>query len=254
MTDVVVSRLEAAYGSRIALRGVSGTFPSGAVTFVLGPNGSGKSTLLRAVGGGMSFSGSIRIGNSDLASLPARRRGRLLGVVTQSPPPSFPFSVREVVEMGRLPHRRFLRGMSDDDEAAVRRAIDAMELADLSPRSLPTLSGGERQRAMIAQVVAQETDILLLDEPSSALDPRHTIRLFRLLGAAAAEGRTVVVSVHDINLAAEFGDRVWILKDGALVAEGAVEETLTKEILSEVYDVPFEAIGSGREKKLWRVI
>jgi iron complex transport system ATP-binding protein len=254
MTGVVVSELHAAYGSRVVLRDICGVFPAGAVTFVLGPNGSGKSTLLRVLGGGMPFSGSVRVGETELSSLPARRRGRLVGVVTQSPTVSFPFTVREVVEMGRLPHRRFLRGMSDGDGAAVRCAIDAMELGDLLSRRVPALSGGERQRAVIAQVIAQDTEVILLDEPSSALDPRHTLRLFRFLGAAAAAGRTVVAAVHDINLAAEFGDRVWILKDGALVASGTVEGTLTKDILSEVYDVPFESVGRGRGKNIWRAV
>lgn len=268
MNGLVCKNLSAGYGSRTVLKDISGEFLAGAVTFVLGPNGSGKSTLLRALGGGIPFKGAARVGGADVASLSPMRRGRMIGVVTQSPSLNFPFTVEDVIAMGRLPHRRFLQRTGGRDSETVREAAAEMELEDLLTRRLSSLSGGERQRTVIAQTIAQEPDIFLLDEPSSALDPRHTLRLFRFLQRIAGEGKTVAAAVHDINLAAEFGDFVWMLKDGRLVAAGTVEETLTGETLSSVYDVPFSPLRGdfghrsvdgpsgpdGKERILWRAV
>lgn len=181
MTGVSVRDLSAGYGGKTVLRGISGDFPPGALTFLLGPNGSGKSTLLRALGGALPHGGTVTLCGRDGASLSSRERGRLVGVVTQSPSLNFPFTVEEVIAMGRLPHRKLLGSPDVRGREAVRRAAEAMELEDLLDRPLTTLSGGERQRTMIAQAIAQEPEVFLLDEPSSALDPRHTLALFRFL-------------------------------------------------------------------------
>jgi len=257
MTGVSVRDLSAGYGGRTVLRGISGDFLPGALTFLLGPNGSGKSTLLRALGGALPHGGTVTLCGRDGASLSSRERGRLVGVVTQSPSLNFPFTVEEVIAMGRLPHRTFLGSPDVRGREAVRRAAEAMELVDLLDRPLTTLSGGERQRAMIAQAIAQEPEIFLLDEPSSALDPKHTLGLFRFLRQAAAEGKTVAAAVHDINLAAEFGDCVWILGENGLAASGRVKDVLTGEVLSSVYGVSFAPLwrGAGEgERVLWRAV
>jgi iron complex transport system ATP-binding protein len=257
MKGVSVRDLSAGYGGKTVLRGISGDFPQGALTFLLGPNGSGKSTLLRALGGALPHGGTVTLCGRDGSSLSSRERGRLVGVVTQSPSLNFPFTVEEVIAMGRLPHRTFFGSPDVRGREAVRRAAEAMELEDLLDRPLTTLSGGERQRTMIAQAIAQEPEVFLLDEPSSALDPRHTLALFRFLRQAAAEGKTVAAAVHDINLAAEFGDCVWLLGGDGLAASGRVKDVLTGEVLSSVYGVSFAPLGRGGgegERVLWRAV
>jgi len=266
MKGISVSSLTAGYGGRTVLRDISGVLPAGAVTFILGPNGSGKSTLLRTLGGALPFRGRIRFSGRDAASLSSRERGRLLGVVTQSPSLNFPFTVEEVITMGRLPHRSFLK-KDEGGRTAVSRASREMELEELRDRPLPSLSGGERQRTMIAQVIAQEPEIFLLDEPSSALDPNHALKLFRFLERMAAEGKTVAAAAHDINLAAEFGSFVWIMKEGRLAAAGKTGDVLKGDILSSVYGstfVPYRRewtdfsgpapARNGGEKILWRAV
>lgn len=256
MTTVSVQNLSVSYGGRRALEAVAGDFLPGALTFILGPNGSGKSTLLRAVGGAVSYEGSIVLDGREGRSLSQRERGRMVGVVSQSPSGDFPFTVEEVVAMGRLPHRKLFSPSNRRDCDAVKAAAEAMGLEDLLSRPLPTLSGGERQRTMIAQVIAQEPEVFLLDEPSSALDPGHTLGLFKFFRSLASGGKTVVATVHDINLAAEFGDFVWILDKGRLAASGPGGEVLTEEVLSSVYSVPFVPLRreEGGGPVLWRAV
>jgi iron complex transport system ATP-binding protein len=257
MTGVSVRDLSAGYSGKTVLRGISGDFPQGALTFLLGPNGSGKSTLLRALGGALPHGGTVTLCGRDGSSLSSRERGRLVGVVTQSPSLNFPFTVEEVIAMGRLPHRTFFGSPDVRGREAVRRAAEAMELEDLLDRPLTTLSGGERQRTMIAQAIAQEPEVFLLDEPSSALAPRHTLALFRFLRQAAAEGKPVAAAGSRNNLAAEFGDCVWLLGGDGLAASGRVKDVLTGEVLSSVYGVSFAPLGRGAgegERVLWRAV
>ena len=255
MTGVTLKDFSASYGGRTVLRGVSGVFPPGGLTFILGPNGSGKSTLLKALGGAIPYRGEVKVGELDLASAPGRIRGRLVGVAGQAPSLNTPFTAGEIIAMGRLPHRRFPGGGDEGAMAGVERAARAMELDGLLERPASTLSGGERQRTLIAQVIAQDPQVFLLDEPSSALDPRHTLALFRFLKKAASEGRTVAAAVHDINLAAEFGDWVWLLNDGGLHASGRAEEVLTAQVLSKVYGVSFAPLApADGGRPLWRAV
>ena len=255
MTGVTLKDFSASYGGRAVLQGISGVFPSGALTFILGPNGSGKSTLLKALGGALPFRGEVKVGEHDLASVPARIRGRLVGVAGQAPSLNTPFTAGEIIAMGRLPHRKFPGGGDERGKEALERAARAMELDGLLTRQASTLSGGERQRTLIAQVIAQDPKVFLLDEPSSALDPKHTLGLFRFLKRVAGEGRTVAAAVHDINLAAEFADWVWLLNDGDLHASGRAEEVLTAKILSKVYGVSFAPVSpAGGGRPLWRAV
>jgi len=249
----------AGYAGRRVFDGISAEFPSGALTMLLGPNGSGKSTLLRLLGGALPFSGNAVLAGRPLRRLSSGQRGKLVGMVSQSPSLSFPFTVEEVVLLGRLPHRKLLSGWTTEDRTRAVEAAREMELDALLSRRVSSLSGGEKQRVLIAQVIAQQPEVFLLDEPSSALDPRHTLRLFRFLRKCAREGATVVAAVHDINLAAEYADSVCFLKNGRIEAFGDVEEALNDSVLSSVYDVPFASFGAdlredGRWRRVWRAV
>ena len=256
---IQLDRVCAGYGGRRVFDGLSAEFPSGALTMLLGPNGSGKSTLLRLLGGALPFSGNAVLAGRSLRRLSSGQRGKLVGMVSQSPSLSFPFTVEEVVLLGRLPHRKFLSGWTTEDRGCAMEAVREMELGEMLFRRVSSLSGGEKQRVLIAQVIAQQPEVFLLDEPSSALDPRYTLRLFRFLRKCAREGATVVAAVHDINLAAEYADSVCFLKNGRIEAFGDVEEALNDSVLSSVYDVPFASFGAdlredGRWRRVWRAV
>jgi len=240
------------YGKHMVLDHISGVIRSGKMTVFIGPNGSGKTTMLKTMAGVLPFDGRISLMDRDLAGYPSAERGRIIGFAGQTPVMNSPFSVFEVVLMGRLPYINTLRGYSGTDRRKALAAASAMRLEDMLQRSVSALSGGEKQRVALAQVLAQDTEVLLLDEPSSALDPNHTLDLFSTLRDLAAAGRSVVLSVHDINLAARFADDLWVLKNGKLLARGAVDEILGPDLLFDTYDVPFTCYR-GEENNVWHV-
>jgi ABC-type cobalamin/Fe3+-siderophores transport system ATPase subunit len=222
-----------------ALDGVSINVPSGSLYSVLGPNGSGKSTLMRALLGVTPLeSGTVRLEGKPLVDWKRSEVARVVGAVSQSESVAFPITVRELVAMGRYPHIGPLASETDVDRRAVARALDACDVADLSDRSVTTLSGGEFQRARIARALAQEPAALVLDEPTTSLDIRHQMAILELLRTSADAGMTVLVVTHDLELAAQFSDRMMLLDRGRVAAEGSPAEVLTEEVLTEVYEWP----------------
>jgi len=236
-----------ASGSRgaLLLAGASFDAPAGALTALLGPNGAGKSTLLRAVAAApRPESGEVRLHDVDLHALPRRERARRLSLVEQDATTELPLTARAVVRLGRYPYEsRFGAATGgDEDEGIVRRALERTGAAHLADRELPTLSGGERQRVLIARALAQQPEhpeegALLLDEPTNHLDIRAQLDGLALLADLAAEGGTVVAALHDLTLAAAHAHRVVVLAGGRVVAEGPTEQTLTPELVREVYGV-----------------
>ena len=233
----------------LALAGVSFTHPSGhgveevtldvepgEIVGLLGPNGAGKSTLVRLASGVAGpYRGSIRLGGDELRNLPRREIARRVAVVPQEARLELPFSALEIVLLGRHPHLSGLAFESDADLALARAALGRVDAAELALRPIGELSTGERQRVVVARALAQETPLLLLDEPAAALDLRHQVTLFDLLRELASEGRGVVAVLHDLNLAAEYCDRVVLLAGGRVVASGETAATLTYARLTEVY-------------------
>ena len=200
----------AGYGPTDVLRGVSLEARPGEVTGVIGPNGSGKTTLVRMATRGLApRAGLVRLGGIDPYAVPARRAARLVAVVPQEMAPAFSFSVLELVLMGRSPHHSAWGGGGAEDWAVARRAMVRANVQHLADRPIEELSGGERRRVILAQALAQDAPILLLDEPTTHLDLRHVVDLLALVGSLAREeGRTVLTVLHDLNLAASLCDRV----------------------------------------------
>ncbi len=216
----------------------------GELVAIIGPNGSGKSTLLRALSRTLPpRQGAVLLGDTDLyAALSPRESARAIAVVPQSPDVFLDFTVRDIVAMGRAPHRAARGPLAADtpaDESAVADALERASIdAELAAKPISQVSGGERQRALIARSLAQESPVLLLDEPVSALDPRHQRHLLGWLKQLAARhNRTVVAVLHDLNAAAEFADRIIVLSDGKIVADGAAAAVLTSDTLYQVYGV-----------------
>lgn len=235
-----------AYGRRTVLRGVSLQTEPGEIVGLIGPNGSGKTTLLRTISRQLRPSGgSVRIAGDDPYALPARRAARLVAVVPQEMVPAFAFSVREVVGMGRSPHRGSWGGEGPDDRAGVRRAMEAADVTDLAERPFLELSAGERQRVTVAQALAQDAPLLLLDEPTVHLDARHVLDLLALVrGLARTTDVSVLAVLHDLNLAGAFCDRLYALSGGEVVASGRPGEVITQELLTGVYGVEAEVLAA----------
>lgn len=227
-------------GKRI-LEDVTIDVRAGEVHALIGPNGAGKSTLLATITGDQAVTtGRIVIAGRPLEAWSTRELARRRAVLLQHNDVFFPFTVQQVVEMGRAPWQRTV--LEQDDDAAVAGAIAATDIARFADRQVPSLSGGERARAALARVLAQRTGILLLDEPTAALDLRHQEDVLRLAREAAAAGDAVIVVLHDLNLAAAYADRISLLQAGRLVTTGSPAEVLTAERVSEVYRHPVEVI------------
>ncbi len=212
----------------------------GEILGLLGPNGAGKSTLVRLLSGVAGpYRGSIRLLGDELSALRRREIARRVAVVPQEPRLELPFSALEVVLLGRHPHLSGLAFESDADLALARAALERVDALELAHRPVAELSTGERQRIVVARALAQQTPLLLLDEPAAALDLRHQVELFDLLRELVSErtngGRGVVAVLHDLNLAAEYCDRVVLLKGGRIAAAGDTATTLTYAHLTEAY-------------------
>lgn len=224
-------------GASTVLSDVSARFEPGQVTAILGANGAGKSTLLAALAGlSRPSRGQVLLDATPLLDLPPRRRAQRLGFIPQTPEIAWGLEVRTVVGLGRLPWLA-ARGLSTQDEAAVERALAAARVEDLAARDITTLSGGERARALIARALAGEPEWLLADEPYAGLDPRHALETGDLFRRLAGEGAGVLLTLHDLTLAARLADRVLVLGHGRVLADGPPAEAMTPEILAAAYGV-----------------
>jgi iron complex transport system ATP-binding protein len=224
--DLVVSR-----GGRRVLGPLSLVIAGGTLVALAGPNGAGKTTLLSALAGLLApGSGQVLLAGTPLAAISRAERGRRVAWLEQGARAAWGLTVREVAELGRLPH-------GDSGEAAVEAALSACGLAAFAGRRVDALSGGEARRAMLARVLATEADILLLDEPTADLDPAQGFALMRLLRAEAARGRAVVTVLHDLSLAARFADRIVLMAEGQVVADGTARAVMTEEVAGRVFGV-----------------
>lgn len=232
-------------GQRTILDRVDVDVVAGEILALVGPNGAGKSTLLSVLAGDEApTSGSVHLGGRPLASWSAREAALRRAVLPQQNVLSFPFLVRDVVTMGRAPWRD--TPLAERDDAVVADAMIAAAVEDLAERRFTTLSGGEAARVSLARVLAQRTAVLLLDEPTAALDPHHQESVFALLRQQADYGDAVIVVVHDLNLAAAYADQVAVLADGQLQARGRPDAVLTDELLSRAYGHPMEVVSHPR--------
>ncbi|WP_291085849.1 ABC transporter ATP-binding protein [Dietzia sp. UBA5065] len=249
---IEVESVCASYGDTRVLNDVTARFAQGGVTSLIGPNGAGKSTLLGVMSRLQAAdSGHVRVDGVDVSVRGGRELARRLAVLRQDNAVSLRLTVRELVAFGRFPHNGGRPTAGDTEH--VDRALGAMELEDLADRYLDELSGGQRQRAHIAMVLAQDTEYVLLDEPLNNLDLRHATSIMRLLRRTAAErDRTIVLVIHDINIAAAYSDRIIAMKDGEIVADGPPAQMMRTDVLRRVYDMEMQvAEVAGRYVALY---
>lgn len=229
--------LALAYDDTVISEHLSVEIPDGRITVIVGANACGKSTLLRGLARLLKpQAGSVLLDGHDIHQLPTKQVATRLGILPQQPIAPEGITVSDLVARGRNPHQRFFRQWSDSDEAAVNRALDATRTADLADRCVDELSGGQRQRVWIALALAQDTPVMLLDEPTTFLDLAHQVEVLDLLAELNdRDGRTVVLVLHDLNLACRYTDHLIAMKDGRIVAEGAPDDVITADIVAEVF-------------------
>lgn len=224
------------YGDRTVIDSLDVTIPPGVVTTIIGPNGCGKSTLLRTLSRLLKpTSGSVVLDGEDIARLRTRDVAKKLGLLPQAPVAPEGLTVADLVARGRHPHQSWLRQWSSDDASVVERALAMTGVADLADRPVDALSGGQRQRVWISMTLAQGTDLLLLDEPTTYLDLAHAIDVLDLVDDLHESGCTVVMVLHDLNLAARYSDNLIVMKAGSVLAQGHPREVLTAELLHEAF-------------------
>ncbi|HLA12869.1 MAG TPA: ABC transporter ATP-binding protein [Pyrinomonadaceae bacterium] len=245
--------LSFAYSSSPAVVDVSLALPRGAVGALIGANGSGKSTLIRLLAGLLKpVQGEVHFNGASLTKLHPRERAKRIAYVPQSTSTVFPFTALEVVLTGRSPYSGRFRFESVHDEQIALAALAALDASHLSARHITELSGGERQLVTVARALAQEPEVMLLDEPASALDLKHRTQLARALRRLRDErGITVLMITHDLMLLDSVADLIFAMKCGRVVASGAPEMVLTDRVLGEVYDAPVRTIHSEGRTFVW---
>ncbi|HEX6340810.1 ABC transporter ATP-binding protein [Umezawaea sp.] len=237
--------LRVGYGERMIVDGLDLDVVGGTVTCVIGPNGCGKSTLLRALGRLLpARGGAVLLDGKRIDQVPTREVAKVLGMLPQAPQAPEGLTVADLVARGRQPHQAWYRQWSSDDEAAVAEALELTNMDALADRTVDELSGGQRQRAWISMALAQGTDLLLLDEPTTYLDLAHQIDVLDLVQKLHSEmGRTVVMVLHDLNLAARYAEHLVAMKAGRIVVQGTPAEVLTEEVLLEVFGLDARVVA-----------
>ncbi|PVD10342.1 ABC transporter ATP-binding protein [Streptomyces sp. CS147] len=231
------------YGDRTVIDQLDVAIPSGVITTIIGPNGCGKSTLLRTLTRLLKpTGGTVVLDGEDIGTLRTKDVAKKLGLLPQAPVAPEGLTVADLVARGRHPHQSWLRQWSSDDADVVRRALAMTGVADLADRTVDSLSGGQRQRVWISMTLAQGTDLLLLDEPTTYLDLAHAIDVLDLVDDLHESGCTVVMVLHDLNLATRYSDNLVVMRGGAVLAQGHPRDVITAELLHEAFGLRAKVI------------
>lgn len=234
--EITVKGLHFSYNGKSVLEGISLTIQEGEILAIVGPNGSGKTTLLKNISGILApDAGAVYLDMKRIADLSSREIARHLAAVEQEREVGFDFTVREIVAMGRLPYRGRFARESKRDQELIRRAMQLTKVTPFADRSIQEVSGGERQRVFLAMALAQEPRVLLLDEPTAHLDINYQIEIMEIIREQATTGLSVVMAIHDLNLAAHYADQVALLHQRRLLGAGTPEEVLTEADLKRAF-------------------
>lgn len=233
------SNIVAGYDNSIIINGIDVAIPSNKISVIIGANACGKSTLLKTLARLIKpVSGEIVLDGKKIGAIPSKQLAQVLGLLPQSPVVPEGITVADLVARGRFPYQTFFKGLGKKDHEAVEEALDIMRITELANRSVDELSGGQRQRVWIAMVLAQQTDILLLDEPTTFLDITYQVEILDLLtDLNRKRGTTIVMVLHDINLSARYADYIFAVKKGNLVSQGAPSEVITEELIKQVFEL-----------------
>ena len=244
--EILAKDIELSIGSNNILKGASIKANKNEFIGIIGPNGSGKSTFLKCIYRILKpNNGCIMLDNELLDKMPIKESAKKMAVVSQHNYYNFDFSVEEVVLMGRAPHKKSLERDNAKDYEIVRDSLEKVGMLDFRKRSFSTLSGGEQQRVILARALAQQTKCLILDEPTNHLDIKYQIQLLNIVKDS---NLTVIAAIHDLNIAAMYCDKLYVIKDGEVIAFGTPREVLTKEFIKEVYEVDAEIVEDSKEQ------
>lgn len=242
MATLSIKNAALGYPQHIVASSISASFEKAEVVSIIGPNGSGKSTMLKALGRLLfPLSGAVYINGKDIAALSSNDNAKIMSILPQSAQAPNDMTVRDLAACGRMPYQSAFSQLTPDDKKAIDRALAACGLNKMQQRKLGALSGGERQRAWLSMALAQEPEILLLDEPTTYLDIHYQLELMELVHRLHSElNITVIMVMHDLNHAAKYSNRLIAVKNGAIVADDTVKKVFTKEILEPLYNVKME--------------
>ncbi len=238
--------LHATLGKTQILHGIDLSIEAGTWTAIVGPNGAGKTTLLRSVLGLIRYEGEVHVAGEGLAEMPLRERAQRLAYVPQQPtiPPGV--GVFDYVLLGRVAHQKYGLAPGSEDVLVVQEILENLDLTSMAQRRVDSLSGGERQRAVVARALTQQSPMLLLDEPTTSLDIGHQYEVLELVDTLRrTQNLTVLSTMHDLGLAGQFADRLVLLADGRVVADGSPQEVLVEDLLKSVYGVSVQVLRSG---------
>lgn len=234
---LAAKNLHVGYGQIKIITDLNIDIPTGELTVIVGPNACGKSTLLRALARVLPTQGTVLLEGIDLRKLGAKEIARRMGLLPQSPTAPEGMVVYDLISRGRYPHQGILGRWTSQDEAAVNKAMTRARVRELRDKRLDELSGGQRQRVWLAMILAQDTPIVLLDEPTTYLDITHQVEVLNLARELQEQGITVVMVLHELTLAFRYATHLVVMKNGAIIAEGTVDAVVTEELLLEVYDL-----------------
>lgn len=248
MTRLQADQLTIAYEDRPIVDGLSLSIPNGLITALIGANGSGKSTILKTMARLMKAQkGSVYLDGKSIESMPTKQVAQQLAILPQHPTAPDGLTVSELVSFGRYPHQKGIGTLSKEDKRMIAMALEMTALTEFADRPLDQMSGGQRQRAWIAMALAQGTDILFLDEPTTYLDMAHQLEVLQLLRRLnKEEGKTIVMVVHDLNHASQYADHVIAIKNGAVVCQGRPSEVITYGMIHEVFGIEADVISCPR--------
>lgn len=249
--QLVAENLAVGYGERTVIEGLDFRVPDGKITTILGPNACGKSTLLRSLSRLLTpKAGQVLLDGKRVHSMPAKALARTLGLLPQTPLAPEGITVADLVGRGRQPHQGVFSRWSHADDLAVAEALEVTATSELSERAVDELSGGQRQRVWIAMALAQQTDVLLLDEPTTFLDVSHQVEVLDLLtDLNRSRGTTIVMVLHDLNLAARYADYLVAMRQGSIQAQGSPGEILTEQVVASVFGLASKVISDPTTNK-----
>lgn len=251
MNCITTKNLNISYGNVDIVKDLNLNIPKGKITTIIGANGCGKSTILKTIGRVITpKSGNIYINGKDIYKEKPREIAKNMAILPQSPQAPGGLTVEELIAYGRFPHQKGFGKANEKDKDIVNWALEITGIEEFKDRNIDDLSGGQRQRAWIAMALAQETDILLLDEPTTYLDLAHQLEILKLLeDLNKKQGRTIVMVIHELNNAARFADHMIGIKKGRVVCEGSADEVMTKENLKELFNIDAEIVNDPRSGK-----